>query len=376
MGWPKCLVAFAESLPSTVRSHAYRSCLKTMSSLGAAECASFVTGNYCIVAASVLVLYEAIITTGDNVRFFWGRKLTGASVLFWLNKWLAVLCYAFSLASNLRLSDRVCAAVATATISTGNLLYLVWGSFTALRIYALWKTWILSSIILLLSVVPVGLNMSHFHFGLTGVNYPVLGCVGQDPTPVSLEKLWTIVSRTCLILTNCLAIIATWFATRKGSGFRHVGASGRRTLAGVPLWDGLIYFLILTTLDCLHMIITLLSINELIASTNSVSYLTQFTIPLSAILVSRFMLHLQSANARSMGLTSSQDLTAINDTSLLFDGFVGSLGAAISPDNYFGTKGDHARDDTWEENSSIELTGQRNTEFKSPGASGRVSELL
>ncbi|PIL24776.1 hypothetical protein GSI_12662 [Ganoderma sinense ZZ0214-1] len=80
-----------------------------MSSLDAAEFASFVTGNYCIVAASVLIIYEAIITTGDDVRFFWGRKLTGATVLFWLNKWLAVMCYAFSLASNLRLSDVGCA---------------------------------------------------------------------------------------------------------------------------------------------------------------------------------------------------------------------------------------------------------------------------
>ena len=85
-------------------------------------------------------------------------------------------------------------------------------------------------------------------------------------------------------------------------------------------------------------------------------------ISLSAILVSRFMLHLQSANARSTGLTSSQDLTAVNDTSLLFDRFVGSLGAAISPDNYFGTKGDHDRDDTREEGSSIELTTQNNTD--------------
>lgn len=55
----------------------------------------------------MLVLYEAIITTGDDIRFFWGRKLTGASLLFWLNKWLIILCYAFSLTTNLHLSDAV-----------------------------------------------------------------------------------------------------------------------------------------------------------------------------------------------------------------------------------------------------------------------------
>ncbi|KAI1790287.1 hypothetical protein LXA43DRAFT_518592 [Ganoderma leucocontextum] len=145
---------------------------------------------------------------------------------------------------------------------------------------------------------------------------------------------------------------------RNDSGFRYVGASGRRTLAGVLLWDGLIYFLILTTLDCLHMIITLLSINQLIASTNNVSYLTQFTIPLSAILVSRFMLDLQSANVRTTGMASSQDLTAINEVSIVFDRFIGSLGAAISPDDYFE---DHDQDSTLEESPSVELTRWRKT---------------
>ncbi|KAI1790286.1 hypothetical protein LXA43DRAFT_518686 [Ganoderma leucocontextum] len=107
MGSPIPMLAIADRLPSTVRSHTYSGCLKVMGSLDAAEFASFVTGNYCIVAASVLVLYEAIITTGDDVQFFWGGKLTGATMLFWLNKWLAVFCYGFSLASNLRVSDAV-----------------------------------------------------------------------------------------------------------------------------------------------------------------------------------------------------------------------------------------------------------------------------
>lgn len=65
-------------------------------------------------------------------------------------------------------------------------------------------------------------------------------------------------------------------------------------------------------------------------------------------------------------MASSQDLTAIHDGSIVFDRFVGSLGAAISPDDYFGTKAQgYHHDDVWEESeethrvSSIELTGRR-----------------
>ncbi|TBU54956.1 hypothetical protein BD310DRAFT_1031474 [Dichomitus squalens] len=45
-----------------------------------------ITANYCWIAGSVVFFYDSLITTGEEIRCFWGRKLTGAAVLFWLNK--------------------------------------------------------------------------------------------------------------------------------------------------------------------------------------------------------------------------------------------------------------------------------------------------
>ena len=56
----------------------------------------------------VLFLYDAIIITGEEIRCFWGRKLTGAAVLFWLNKYMTTLFFVWALAGNLKMSDEVC----------------------------------------------------------------------------------------------------------------------------------------------------------------------------------------------------------------------------------------------------------------------------
>ena len=51
----------------------------------------------------------------------------------------------------------------------------------------------------------------------------------------------TVVSRTSLILANCLAISVTWYAMRHGRAFSRyigVGLTKRKSLAGVLFWDG------------------------------------------------------------------------------------------------------------------------------------------
>ena len=52
-------------------------------------------------------LYDAVITMDEEIRCFWGRKLTGAAVLFWLNKYMTALLFAWLLAGSLAVSDQV-----------------------------------------------------------------------------------------------------------------------------------------------------------------------------------------------------------------------------------------------------------------------------
>ncbi|PIL30268.1 hypothetical protein GSI_07446 [Ganoderma sinense ZZ0214-1] len=49
-------------------------------------------GNYTEIATMVVVLYEYVITFGVEVELFWEKEITGASIVFFLNRYL-VLSY-------------------------------------------------------------------------------------------------------------------------------------------------------------------------------------------------------------------------------------------------------------------------------------------
>ncbi|TBU21348.1 hypothetical protein BD311DRAFT_244193 [Dichomitus squalens] len=111
----------------------------------------------------------------------------------------------------------------------------------------------------------------------------------------------------------------------------------RRALNANIVYIGTIYFLILAVLSSLHLAFTLLSIS--VDALKSVSVVTAFTTPLSAILVSHFLLHLQSASLRAVGSIPSSQISSLHlDRSLVFERVVGSLGASISVE-------DHLEDD-------------------------------
>ena len=71
----------------------------------------------------------------------------------------------------------------------------------------------------------------------------------------------------------------------------------------------------------------------------------------SAVLVSRFLLHLQTANLRARGLGSSQSLENPSGGSVIFERVIGSVGAQIAPEDYFDS------DDMEFENGSREIDG-------------------
>ena len=85
---------------------------------------------------------------------------------------------------------------------------------------------------------------------------------------------------------------------------------------------------------------------------------------LTGILISRFLLHLQSASLRATGIHSQHGLATSHDMSAVFDRIVGALGASIAQDDYLtgepysGTSGDYMeRDGLFE----VELTSSSNT---------------
>ncbi len=56
----------------------------------------------------VLFIYEYFITIGEEVKYFWARKWTGASALFFLNRYVPFTLYVMEFASYASMSDQVC----------------------------------------------------------------------------------------------------------------------------------------------------------------------------------------------------------------------------------------------------------------------------
>ena len=56
---------------------------------------------------AVIVLYDFALTTGDEVRLFWNRRISGSTALFMLNKWLNVLYFVCATTGYLKMSDAV-----------------------------------------------------------------------------------------------------------------------------------------------------------------------------------------------------------------------------------------------------------------------------
>ncbi|KAI0750306.1 hypothetical protein C8Q80DRAFT_1353562 [Daedaleopsis nitida] len=319
-----------------------------------AEFSALVIENYSGVSVYALALYEYFITLTQEVELFWRSGLNGAALLFYMNRYFYLVRQtAILVTSFISMSDGVVPAVPIV--------------FSALRAFALSRSALIGIIVFLLSSVTIGMNMSLFRFGITGENVPIIGCQSFiSASPLVFRKVTahtaklfmniahfpvSIISRTCLMAADILLVYITWKnLRRRGSSLSELNGIATKTFTGVLLRDGTIYFAVLFTLNALHLTLTLLS--ELDISLENISIVTFFTDPfvasLTMILVSRFLLDLQAAERKAVGLTSSTNLysTRSYKSSLVFERVVGSIGSVIVSE-----EGDEDMSDTVYEDS-------------------------
>ncbi|KAI0754053.1 hypothetical protein C8Q80DRAFT_342630 [Daedaleopsis nitida] len=265
------------------------------------------TSNYCANAGSVLVIYEYIITFARETELFWRGRLTGAAALFYFNRYLNLFNNVYGLVQNLPIPEKVCPSVAISGKILGVLQYVPWAIFSGLRAFALTRNILLSTFIFLLSCVPVGVNYAHFHFNFTGVNNPMAGCLTSDDVTAELSKN-----------DNRVPVVPddSGHPPRLRHLVQHVPQSGSGASDGEePLHDRASSRR--DDLLCSSRFTEHVASNASHAieySTGNVTFVTQFSDPLTTILVSRFLLHLQAVNRRVIHL-DSPDGTGMMTTS-------------------------------------------------------------
>ncbi|KAI0355241.1 hypothetical protein OH77DRAFT_1437151 [Trametes cingulata] len=301
--------------------------------------ASFITyyvGNYCGFATIALYVYDCVITLDKEVALFWKRKVTGASLLFFLNRYIFLAGSLLELGGLSPMSAagftiNRCSRYILAAKAIEYAQYLPWAAFSALRLFALSCAtrnlllnrlrWPITVVVLLLSLVPLTINYYSYSLA-SGIIDPVFGCSGTMDVSLAMSRICTLrayrnsdfaltlnPSTTCNSC-DCLAILLD-------SG-RPAGASGLAECIAPPDWEVL-----------LHLRHSYVTIDQALVN---LSYMSIFTEPITALLVSRMLLNLQEVNQGLLhsDTASGQPRGNGTTTSLNFARVVGSLGSAVS----------------------------------------------
>ncbi|RPD73345.1 hypothetical protein L226DRAFT_614240 [Lentinus tigrinus ALCF2SS1-7] len=245
------------------------------------------TESYCNVAASVLFMYDSIVTSTREVACFRTAKWSGAKVLFLANKGISVIFFVMN--------------------------FVIYASFPSDKRFV--PNFCVD--MLLLSVCSCSLFRKIF---------TVIPALQMIPWAV------VIASRVPLMIADMSIIYITWTKLSSKDVFnlkRGMWQSQRPSLPYVLIRDGTVYFIVLFTLNMLHLIFIALSVA---LDGNNTTYVTTFTSPLTAILVSRFLLQLQEASLVTVRVDSDDPLHMSLNGSEDMPSFVRSLGGVIDPD--------------------------------------------
>ncbi|KAI0695044.1 hypothetical protein C8T65DRAFT_815229 [Cerioporus squamosus] len=335
-------------------------------SSGAAALAAAVqsqyTGHLCIVGSSVFLMYDYVIMFGEEVQLFWTNKLTGATVLYFANRYISLLFVIMGVVQTFgRFSDQVslcrllsCPRVVKALAGVSYSQYIIWASFSGLRAYALSRQRVLSAFVFLLLLVPAGINYAQFSFGLSGVNSPIFGCISVTQLTAALARKLVIASRTCIIAADAILVVITVVTLARRGVMSSLTTHSRWTLSSVLLRDGLLYFFVLMTLNVLHMAFTLSTVFS-----DTLSFISLFSS--QCVFPSLRMLHRTSRRTGSRPYSSRTSFSTYSsqpshsqaeqrdplnfettwtdgggNASLNFARVIGSLGSSIDPSSSDG----------------------------------------
>ncbi|RDX49621.1 hypothetical protein OH76DRAFT_1403520 [Lentinus brumalis] len=223
-------------------------------------------------------------------------------------------------------SDESCSGFEKATAAILVLQFLPGAVFSALRTFVLSKSKLFGSLVFLLSLAPVGANLVFFGYGLSGQNFSPFGCAETDRITAAIEIRLVYISRVPLIVADVLLIYVTWTKLSSRGAMRTIRQSKRLSLSDILLRDGSVLFM----LNVLHLVF---SVTAVIADSGG-SYLSVFTSPVTAILISRFLLELQKANQTVVRLDPDDPLHSSRHPfdDLYTPSFIASLGAFIPSD--------------------------------------------
>ncbi|KAI0667274.1 hypothetical protein C8Q78DRAFT_982622 [Trametes maxima] len=202
--------------------------------------------NYCMIASSVLLFVDWCMTFTDEVQRIWRRRLTGATIVFLLTRYVALAERVVLMVSLfLRTVDdkvRRCAPVLRLDDALTDISYLMFGVFMMLRARGIWGrgNFPILFLALLTPVRPILSIYNQVHYTPLAFGAPLYGCGAIISNSIYTEL--GIVSKVIGLAIDATVLILTWIRTLGVKRESH--RLGLHTpLVTLLLRDGTVYFL-------------------------------------------------------------------------------------------------------------------------------------
>ncbi|KAK7461927.1 hypothetical protein VKT23_008358 [Stygiomarasmius scandens] len=271
---------------------------------------------YFQLAAFVMVVYDHILTFPEEVNYIWGQKLNGATLLFFINRYITPIEFIVVLVAFHQqnwppeVCDRFVAFEGAATIALVTIAELV----MILRVYALYGRPIpLLSFLLLALIGQVIISSIGIVSGFAAPFPPPLhGCV-LTGTRALFPALWV----APLILDSIIFLLTVWRTRRYLS--QHVST------AYVLMRDGTIYFFLIFMANASNVIIYYTAADDLKAFGASFSQL------ITSLMISRLIINLRRPRD-DWENPATRSKTKANDATQFMSNAVDMLGMSVADD--------------------------------------------
>ncbi|KAI1791579.1 hypothetical protein LXA43DRAFT_421636 [Ganoderma leucocontextum] len=304
------------------------------------QAAAYFRQQCCLVSVTAVVTYDWVVTLSREIHLFWtGKARPLSAILYFSNKYLNVLSYIMGILSMAPMSDkdRHCVSL--------NLVFIIHPTSSIHGVAGICVD--STSLAIGTRFSSFNLSVCHRYGGRTRVSgrrlsLPYVGVYRYHRHfSFSLSNsTGLVVNRVSTLLADIILMAITW-KLLPASGIikdqARSGATKMKDLSSIMLHDGIIYFVVLSMLNILQLILTVgLSVEWAgLGVLNAISY---FPAPLSSVLVSHFLLDLQEAHQRTVVRLNTNDplhtSQSFNTSSVNFANALGSLGANIDPAYY------------------------------------------
>jgi len=261
--------------------------VQAMSSQLISEQSEQVVLNYIVFISTTCVIYEYCVTLSSEVEFIWKHKLTtSTSIMFFLNRYNTLFCVLLASATAVvPTTNAICKFYQAVGDVSGLISFVVWAIFSGLRVYSMdRRKKALAMLAFGLGMVPFCTNLYPY------IMQAVLATTsfeGQCTSPWTLPQMWTDIlepaTRVSLMLGDAIVLYATLssnYSLRSRLGSSQVKSS----LCSLLVRNGTFYFASLLILNCMQLAFWI---------TNTFQFFSDITLPISSIIISRFILDLR-----------------------------------------------------------------------------------